>query len=145
MSVKPSLKTDYAQGFVKATVSLDNRPFTSESVTVNDSGTHYSVRADMPSHLQLLLFSLDKNIQPGTHNLGMGPSETVAYFYHYHGEFGWSYYADSGTLNITLVDLGQQLLEATFEFEAPGMEQGDPPVKVSKGKIHLTGPRGKTQ
>ncbi|WP_314385576.1 hypothetical protein [Pseudomonas brenneri] len=145
MPVKPSLKTNYTQGSVKATVSLDNTPFASESVTLRDLGAEYSIRADMRSHLRYLQFFLDKNITPGTYSFGDGPGEIYAYLYYSHGEFGWSYYADSGTLNIAHVDLGQQLLEATFEFEAPGMEQGDPPVKVSKGKIHLTGPRGKTQ
>ncbi|NNA69693.1 hypothetical protein [Pseudomonas gessardii] len=144
-SSKPSLKTYYAQGSVKAKVSLDSRPFVSEGVTIWSGGSYSVVRADLQSRLQLLQFNLDNNIQAGTHNLGSGPDETIAYFYHYNGEFGWSYFAETGTLNITDVDLERQLLKATFKFESPGMEPGDPPVKVTEGEIDLTGARGKTR
>ncbi|AZF59740.1 DUF6252 family protein [Pseudomonas sp. R11-23-07] len=134
-----SKKTLFAKGVIGCNISITPLPFTSESVTLQDaSATRFVVVGHDRSRGRAVFIYLDKDISCGTFNIGQG-EKVFAYYYHSYTEFGWNYYAESGTFTLSSVDFANSLLEGTFSFNAPGMD-GEPEMKITNGVVNLTGP-----
>lgn len=134
-----SNKTLFAKGVIGCNASVTPLPFTSDSVDLQDaSNTQFVVVGSDKSKDRVLFIYLNKNISPGTYNIGRD-EEVFAYYYHRYSGFGWSYFADSGTFTLLSVDFANSLLDGTFSFNAPGME-GEPEMKITNGVVKLTGP-----
>ncbi|AZF38927.1 hypothetical protein C4J88_4173 [Pseudomonas sp. R4-39-08] len=135
-----SNKTLFVKGVIGCNISITPLPFTSESVTLQDaSATQFVIVGHDRSWGRVVLIYLDKDISCGTFNIGRG-EKVFAYYYHRYSEFGWNYYAESGTFTLSSVDFANSLLEGTFNFNAPGMEEGEPEMKITNGVVNLTGP-----
>ncbi|AZF49253.1 DUF6252 family protein [Pseudomonas sp. R2-7-07] len=135
-----SNKTLFVKGVIGCNISIPPHPFTSESVTLQDAGaTRFLIVGHDRSRGRAVYIYLDKDISCGTFDIGQG-KKVFAYYYHSYTEFGWNYYADSGTFTLSRVDFANSLLEGTFNFNAPGMEKGEPEMKITNGVVNLTGP-----
>lgn len=134
-----SNKTLFAKGVIGCKASVTSVPFTSDSVDLQDaSATQFLIVGRDKSSDRVVAIYLNKDISPGTYSIGRN-EKVFAYYYHRYEDFGWSYFADSGTFTVVSVDFAKTQFDGTFSFNAPGME-GEPEMKITDGVVTLTGP-----
>ena len=139
MYSKNSNKTLFAKGVIGCNTSVASPPFTSHSVDLQEaSATQFVIVGRDQANTRVIFIYIDKNTPPGTYNIGRD-EKVFAFYYHRYEDFGWSYYADSGTFNLNSVDFDNIQVDGEFHFNAPGMS-GEPEMKVTNGVVKLTGP-----
>ncbi|AZE96166.1 hypothetical protein C4J96_4077 [Pseudomonas orientalis] len=139
MHTSEAKKTLFAKGVVGCNVSFVPAPFTSDSVNFFEaSATRYGIMAtDKKLGTRIVYIVLDKNITPGTYYFESN-SEIFAYYYHEYENFGWTYYAEKGKLELTSVNFEKSEIDGKFEFTSTN-NPDEPNVTVTNGVITLTG------
>ena len=133
------LKTLEVKGSITASLNHSVGNFKADNIQLHEFPEAVYIDAKSDQGLRMISFQLAKDIRPDVYDLAQENGPVQVYYYNGVGSTPWTYLPDSGKLHLTEINLKLGRVTATFSFTSLRVPKGEEPLKVTQGKLNLTG------